>query len=178
MPRTGRVVEAREGSATISTNMRGVCEGCSEAGSCSPGSSLIRDKSEIVQASDGVGVREGDVVEFELPEGQELRVSLLIWAVPLAGLVGGVALGAVLAPALGVPQDPAAAIGALVGLAVAFALLRVIDRRSRGDQRLVPRVTRVLRSAGTCGAGGNRPRPESGQAQPQGGDPSHRATPG
>jgi sigma-E factor negative regulatory protein RseC len=151
MPRTGYVLSVDSSQATISTKKRGVCDSCSEAGNCGMDTELIKEQPEIVVAENPLGARVGDFVDFDLPDGQELRVSLLIWIVPLIGMVIGVAGGAVLADSLPVSQDLAAVLGAAVGLLAAFGVLRIVDRRAEGDERLTHRVTRVVTPVASCG---------------------------
>ena len=51
-------------------------------------------------------------VEFDLPGHSELKISLVLWAVPLLGLVAGAAAGAGLHPLLPVGRDLATLLGA------------------------------------------------------------------
>ena len=151
MPRTGLVLSVDGGSATISTMKRGVCEDCAESGSCNTNISIIKEKPEIVVVENPLGARPGDLVDFDLPDGQELRVSLLVWIVPLVGMLAGVAAGALLSEQLPVSQDTAAVVGAVLGLLGAFGVLRIIDRRAETDDRLVLTITRVVTTGDSCG---------------------------
>ncbi len=151
MPRTGLVLSVDGSRATISTMKRGVCEDCAEAGACNANVSIIKEKPEVVVADNTLGARAGEMVDFDLPEGQELRVSLLVWVVPLIGMVIGVAVGAFASESLPVSQDVGAVVGAALGLLAAFGVLRVIDRRSETDERLTLRIIRVVQVDSSCG---------------------------
>ncbi len=150
MPRTGLVLSVDGSHATISTMKRGVCESCSESGACNANVSIIKEKPEVVVADNTLGARPGEMVDFDLPDGQELRVSLLVWIVPLVGMLAGVAAGALLAERLPVSQDAAAVLGATLGLLAAFGVLRIIDRRAETDERLTLKVTRVVSTNESC----------------------------
>ena len=152
MPRTGLVLSVDGSHATISTMKRGVCESCAESGACNANVSIIKEKPEIVVADNTLGARPGELVDFDLPNGQELRVSLLVWIVPLIGMLAGVAVGALLSEPLPISQDAAAVIGAGLGLLAAFGVLKIIDRRSETDERLTLTVTRVVTTIDSCAA--------------------------
>ena len=86
----------------------------------------------------------GDLVEFELSGHTELKVSLIVWAVPLAGLILGAVAGAGFYETIGLDRDPATLLGALLGLAVAFLAVLAFERRAKGDERLLPHILKVV----------------------------------
>lgn len=104
-----------------------------------------QNSPEIVTAENIAGAKPGDTVELDLSGHMELKLSLLVWAVPIAGLIAGAILGVRLHAPLGVGEDPAAMVGALVGFVASYGLLKAVDRRSADDPRLVPHVVRVVR---------------------------------
>ena len=100
------------------------CEGCGARALCH----ATADDSREIEAEDLLGCATGDRVRVEVPGGQVLRMSLLIYGLPLVLLLVGVGLGAVLLPA-GPWRDPGSFLLA-VGLAVgAFPVARLLARR-------------------------------------------------
>jgi positive regulator of sigma E activity len=87
-------------------------------------------------------------VEFDLAGHAELRISLLLWVVPLIGLIAGAIAGANLHGAISLGRDAATLVGAVLGSALAFGPVVLLDRRSRGSPELVPVVRKVLMSCG------------------------------
>jgi sigma-E factor negative regulatory protein RseC len=144
MPRIGYVLETAAGTARIVTTRRGICAGCSERSSCSFENALGKDVPEEVTARNPVGAKPGDTVEFDLPGHTELKVSLLVWVVPLAGMIAGAVAGANLHRWLSLGRDPATLLGAVAGSALAFAGVILCDRRASRDERLVPSVLKVV----------------------------------
>ena len=136
----GVVVAARGTWAEVETSRRAACSGCAEARSC--GVSGANESREIVAVRNGVGAVPGDTVELDLPASAALRLSFLVWVVPLLGLVGGAVVGAT--GSWGVDPDAATLVGALGGAALAYALLRRIDRRAATDRTLTPFIARVV----------------------------------
>jgi sigma-E factor negative regulatory protein RseC len=139
--------------AEVSTSRRGACSACSEAAVCGVGDAERCD--DVVSVRNGIGARVGDTVELDLPGNAVLRLSLLVWIVPLAGLLLGAAAGTMFAAGAGMrgptAGDGVALLGALAGTVAAFAVLRAVDRRHGGDPSLTPLITRVVDHAGPGG---------------------------
>jgi sigma-E factor negative regulatory protein RseC len=148
----GFVIETTGDRARISTSRRGVCDGCGDKSRCAFDQALGQDKPEEVLALNTVSARPGDLVEFDLLGHTELKVSLIVWAVPLAGLILGAVAGAGFCETIGLDRDPATLLGALLGLAVAFLAVLAFERRAKGDERLLPHILKVVNPS-SCPAG-------------------------
>jgi sigma-E factor negative regulatory protein RseC len=141
MTRLGYVVKTHGDRAVISTSRRGVCDGCSEKSSCAFDKALGKDEPVEVEAVNTARALPGDFVEFDLEGHTELKVSLLVWVVPLLGIIAGAVLGTACSDA----GDIATLIGAAVGFILAFAIVIFVDRRSRDDPRLTPHILKVIK---------------------------------
>jgi sigma-E factor negative regulatory protein RseC len=147
---TGVVIAIQGSRAEVSTSRRGACAGCAEASTCDLG--MHEGRTEIVAVENPVGARPGDTVELDLPGNAALKLSVLVWVLPLLGLVGGALIGATLSSDLGLGEDGGTLLGALTGAALVFTALRRFDRRAGNDQRLTPYIARVVRhGAGRAG---------------------------
>ncbi len=100
------------------------CEGCGASGICH---ATADDRREI-EADDPLRCAAGDRVRVEVPGGQVLRMSFLIYGLPLLLLLAGVGLGTVLIPA-GPWRDPGSFLLAVGLAATAFPVARLIARR-------------------------------------------------
>ncbi|HMB69380.1 MAG TPA: SoxR reducing system RseC family protein [bacterium] len=132
---TGIVLSVEDGRADVSTSRSGACAGCSDVAAC--GLSDAVSCTQVVTVRNPVGARPGDSVELALPESAALRLSLLVWVVPFAGMV----VGAVAGSAAG---DGGTLLGALAGAGGAFAGLHRVDRRLAASRRLTPFIARVM----------------------------------
>ena len=145
MARTGLVISTHGTRAQVMTNRRGPCADCAEEGACALTiGGQPATTPDLVEANNPIRARPGDTVELDLVGHTELRVSLLVWIVPLVGLIAGAIAGAALHDTLSLGQDPAAMLGATLGIFGAYALLMAIDRRSKHDQRLVPEIQKIV----------------------------------
>jgi sigma-E factor negative regulatory protein RseC len=147
MPRAGFVIETTGDMARVSTSRRGVCDGCGDRSRCAFDQALGQGKPEEIVAKNTVHARPGDLVEFDLVGHTELKVSLLVWVVPLAGLITGAAAGAYYHETLLLDRDLATLLGALAGCALAFLLVFAFERRAKKDPRLTPRILKVVNSS-------------------------------
>ncbi len=152
MPRIGIVIETTGRSARVSAPRRGVCDGCADRSSCSFENALGEDKPEMVEVRNPVGAQPGQTVEFDLPGHTELGVSLLVWVVPLIGLVAGAAFFATLHERLSLGEDVATLLGAGVGFAAAFLPVVLLDRLAAGKSRYVPSILKVVSPSSCSGS--------------------------
>ena len=148
MARVGTVLEVRGEHALIEAARRGVCEGCADQQSCAVDALGTSEHTESVLARNPVAAGPGDVVEFDLDGHAELRISLVVWVVPLAGLIAGAIGGANLHAVISLGRDVGTLLGAVLGGALAFGAVVLIDRRLRDSPGLVPVVRKVLTPCG------------------------------
>ena len=148
MSRVGTVLEVRGEHALIEAARRGVCESCADQQSCAVDALGSSNHTENVLARNPVAAGPGDVVEFDLAGHAELRISLLVWAVPLVGLIAGAIGGANLHAAISLGRDVGTLLGAVLGGALAFGVVVLVDRRWRGSPDLVPVVRKVIAPCG------------------------------
>jgi sigma-E factor negative regulatory protein RseC len=149
MSRTGTVLNTSGDHALIATNRRGICDGCTDRSKCSfddPFTNATEEALETITALNPVHAQPHDHVEFDLPGHTELSLSALVWVVPLLGLIIGAFLGANAHQLLSIDRDSATLLGLVSGAAVAYAVLRRIDRKAAGDERLTPVIQKILSS--------------------------------
>lgn len=147
MSRYGIIIDTDAGRARVSAAPRGPCGECTGQGACALHIGGTGGNPEVVTADNRLGARPGDTVELELPGRMELKLSLLIWVVPLVGLIGGAVAGTLLAGRLAADEDVTALAGSVLGFLLSFVFLRRVDRKAAGGAQLVPRVARVVARA-------------------------------
>lgn len=150
------VIRTDNDRAEVDATLGGPCGECEEKGACALHLGGSTTQTLRVTVENRIGARPGDLVEIELRGHTELKLSLLVWVVPLLGLVLGAVAGVALLASSGLSQDLSALIGAVVGFVAAFSLLRKVDARLAGDESLVPRIRRVLE---TCSHPALQPEP-------------------
>lgn len=144
MTRVGTVQETKGKYAVISSSRRGICEGCSEKSSCSFDNALGKSVPELVTVINSVQAKPGDQVEFDLTGHTELKVSLIVWAVPLIGLVLGATTGSFYHGLLGLTKNSGTLIGLIMGLAFGFAGIVAYERLLVNKEDTLPVLLKVV----------------------------------
>lgn len=123
------VVETHEGYALVRASQASGCEQCAGKGcGSSKLSQLFCSKPRLFQADNQINASIGDQVIISIADGAVLRGIGLVYMLPLLLSLGGAVVGNSLALQTG-QRDGDAAIGALLGLTIGFALARWISSR-------------------------------------------------
>jgi len=122
MLETGKIIEAKGNRVKISLPLK---EGCSACGKCTLGRG---GKYMFLEAENSVGARIGDEVMVEIPERDPLIAALLLFGIPLLGLLIGGGAGYMLFLSCG--GDPNAG-GGLIGLITMAGVFIILRRRER-----------------------------------------------
>ena len=161
-----RVVQVSDGIAEIVTRRQTACGACDARSGC--GTSLIAawfpERHLTLHLRNSVNARAGDEVIVGLDEAMLQRGSLLLYALPLAGLLLGAVVGERLFGALGLSAELGAVASGLMGLIAALAYVRVSTSgpRGRGDSGV--RLLRVVHRKPSIAVGDLQP-PPVGHAQ-------------
>lgn len=147
MARVGHVIEKQGEFAIISTSRRGVCEGCGDKANCSFDPALGGDKPEVVTVRDPIGTRLGDMVEFDLVGRMELKVSMIVWILPLIGLIAGALFGSQVYATISLSRDIGTLFGAIGGFILVFLGVMGYERLYLKKGTLTPVVQKKIASA-------------------------------
>jgi len=144
---TGRVVAHDADALWVETIRRSTCGTCSANKAC--GHSLINSisdgKRSLIRVLPGrhslAECSIDDQVRISIPEEVILRGSFIAYMMPLLAMLAGALLGVQL---LTINQDAAAALGAVMGLGIGFALLRWHALAHKQDASYQPVLLEVL----------------------------------
>jgi|SRR5690554_6001648 positive regulator of sigma E activity len=132
------VVSVQDRSVTVEVKRKDACSTCGRCGGhLAPGRDVM-----VVEAVKTGNPKPGDLVVLELPDEDYLRLSFLVYMLPLLCLGLGYALGWLLGRFLGNPSVWGAVFAA-GGMVACFAWLRSYDAASRKTGKYMP-VARPL----------------------------------
>lgn len=120
-------VVAREGDHVwVEARRQSTCNGCAARSGCGTGAlgGWLPGAVTRLRVPDPLGVRPGERVVIGVPEGAVLRGSLLVYLVPLLGLLGGALMGEQLGAFLSHTGDALALAGGAAGLLLGFVYAR------------------------------------------------------
>lgn len=148
-----RVLRVADGVAWVQCESQAGCARCAAGEGCGAGlfSRLLRGRlQELPVRLPGNLEREpfsGEWVLIGLSTAAVQNASLLMYGLPLAGLLGGAVAGS-----LGAGNDLFALLGALAGMTAGFVLARWRAAHVAGDGSLQPVMLRILRPEEPCPA--------------------------
>lgn len=90
-----------------------------------------------VEIENSLHAKEGDVVVIELHGKSVFKASLIVYGIPLIGLIAGAALGSTVG-------DLYAALGAVLFAAGSFFILRALEPRFSRMKEFKPRMVEIL----------------------------------
>ncbi len=137
----GEVVKVLNHTVDVRVENQNKCGSCGAKSSCHEGeSSQIKEK--IITALDPLGLRVGQKVKINLESKNLVKASILIYALPLFGLLFGAIIGSYYARTNGYNgnADLYSVIGATFGLGIAILGLRKYSKRLENSNKYYPIV--------------------------------------
>lgn len=128
-----KVVELADGGVWVEAVQRSACNSCNAKSGCGQHSLSKLGKPMRLWVPGGEGLQEGQDVVLSMPDGGLALSALLMYGLPLLGLIAGATAGQQ-------GGDVAGAVGAVAGLAGGFFAARLISARfqQRWQPKLLP----------------------------------------
>lgn len=140
------VIEKVSGlKAMVRIEKTSACATCESRDACDVGS----DKNMVVEVANDLGAGEGDHVEISVSSGSFLKLSILVYFLPVVALVAGALAGGEFAAPLHLQPTLTSIVGGCLSMAVTFYALKRLDRSSRARRKFQPRMTRILYRGGS-----------------------------
>jgi len=109
---------------------------CSKCGVCRPG---VETGRLIIEAQNSLGAKVDDLVEFELPTGQFIRDSIMVFIIPLVALFVGYMVGVQV-----VSSEIAGIILALIFFVAGIFAVRWYDKNVVTRAQLRATITKII----------------------------------
>jgi sigma-E factor negative regulatory protein RseC len=98
----------------------------------------------FIEVNNHLQAKTGDHVEIKMPTGSFLKLSLLVYILPIVSLIAGAYFGTEISAYLHFDSAPVSIAGGAMAMIVAFTVLRMIDRSAQSTEKYQPRMTRIL----------------------------------
>ena len=130
--------------ATVQIQKSSACSSCESRDSCD----VHGGKPMEIEVENHLRAMEGDQVEVSIPSGTFLMLSLYVYFIPVAALMGGAYFGGtLLAPVMGLNATACSIVIGFLAMGVAFFLLKCVDKTSGADRKYRPKMTRIIKSS-------------------------------
>ena len=140
----GIVEEIRGRKALVRIQKSAACAGCPTRDSCEVGS----DRPMRIEVANDPGARVGDRVEISMPAATLMKLSLMVYFLPVVALVAGAVTGNALAGYLHADPTAASVAGGGLAMAMTYFVLKWMDRGAGVRETYRPRMTRVFHGSG------------------------------
>jgi sigma-E factor negative regulatory protein RseC len=129
----GIVKEAYHGIATIVISNSDQCEECTAKVYCKPGSANERS----LTAKDPFGVKMGDKVRVSIRGNQILKVSFLVYGIPLLLILAGLFVGMQFFQS---NKEILSSLSALILVSIYISIILLIDKKRKHETRTYPEI--------------------------------------
>jgi sigma-E factor negative regulatory protein RseC len=137
------IIENVHGSkATIQLKRSAACAHCESHGTCE----VADEKNMHVVLTNELHARAGDRVEIGLPSHSLLKLSLVVYFLPVVALVVGAGLGNAWGPFFQATPTSGAIVGGGVGLLGTYFLMKWVNHGAKKRMEYRPRMTRIIRT--------------------------------
>jgi sigma-E factor negative regulatory protein RseC len=141
---TARVIAIEDGQLLLEAQTTTACSACEAKQGCGTSvlSKWVGRKFTRFQVPNTVNARVGDEVVVGLAEEAMLKGSVLVYLLPLLGMIGFALLAEVLISAEAGSRDLLVLVAAIVGFALTLAIARRLLASGSNRRRLTPVVLR------------------------------------
>jgi sigma-E factor negative regulatory protein RseC len=138
--------------ALVRIQKSSACATCEARAACH----VHNEREMLVEVTNDLHAKVGDYVEISVPARSLLRISLLVYLLPVLALIAGAYTGSAWADTFHIPSTLASIIGGGLAVGISFWVLKRVDRSARNNAEYYPRMRRILLSADTPQPGDSR----------------------
>lgn len=141
----GIVVNVSDGGwAEVLTDRMDACVDCLSAKSCHSSCKSVRMTTQV---RNDAGASVGDTVAVYIRKGSVLQNAAILYLIPVAFLMAGALIGAVLGPAFKVDESASALLFAILSVGSSFVMIRRFSQRISNRSRRLPRIDHIVARA-------------------------------
>ncbi len=139
----GRIVAVEGDYAWVETRIKTTCNSCAVQSGCGTSvlSKVLGRKLFRTRIANALGARQGDDVMIAIPEDTLVRASLVVYLLPLAGLVIGAVAARILLPG---SHEVMSIMAGVTGFAGGLLAAKTMIKRGEMEQTAVPEMVRIL----------------------------------
>ena len=128
--------------AVVRVKKSSACAQCGSRESCG-----ISDRDMRVEVQNSLDAIEGDLVEISVHQGALLKISFLVYLLPVLAFILGAFTGLYLSTVFNTDQSKTAIATGAIFLAVSFLGLKVYERSGSRNADYLPRMTRIINNS-------------------------------
>ena len=139
----GIIEQISHSNAVVRIQKSSACAHCESRGACQ----VSEGKAMLIEVTNDLQAKVKDHVEISMPEGSLLKLSLLVYFIPILALIAGALGGSVLAQFFNLQPTLAPIICGGFAMGITFCVLKKLDRSAHARRNYQPHMTKILFSA-------------------------------
>ena len=145
----GVIEKTFEEKAQVRVQKSSACAGCGSRDACH----VMGDKEMLIEVTNELHAGVGDYVELSVPAKSLMKLSLMVYLLPVVALIIGAYFGGLWAGFFNISSTVASILGGCIAMGITFFGLKWFDSTVERRDQYHPRVTRILMNAGSPGTG-------------------------
>ena len=129
--------------AMVSVQPSSACATCDSRDACD----VLSDRDILIEVANDIDAKIDDLVEISVSTHSLLKLSLLIYLLPVAALIVGACAGGTWARFFHMQSGLASILGGVFAMCITFLVLKRLNRAAESKGEYSPRMTRILVSA-------------------------------
>ena len=139
----GIIEKISHSNAVVRIQKSSACAHCESRGACQ----VSEGNAMLIEVTNDLQAKVNDHVEISVPEGSLLKLSFLVYFVPILALVAGALGGSVLAQSFNLQPTLVPIVCGGFAMGIAFCVLKWVDRGAQARRNYQPRMTKIMFSA-------------------------------
>ena len=141
MPTEKGIIEKTDkGRAFVRVQKNSACAHCESRGMCQ----VDNEREMVVEVDNSLGGGPGDQVEIMVPTGSFMKISLMVYMLPVLAFMFGAFMGDNLGGKLSLNPSLAAILGGTGFMVICFYTLKRLDKVIGDKKKYIPRLTRII----------------------------------
>jgi sigma-E factor negative regulatory protein RseC len=126
--------------ALVRIQKNSACTSCESRGACR----ALSDKEMLIEVPNDLQAQVGDHVEIYVHEGSLLKLSLLVYLLPVGALILGASIGGIWAQSFRAGATLAPMLCGFFAMGATFYALKRLDRAAQAKGKYQPRMKKIL----------------------------------
>lgn len=136
----GTVKEIKNRKAVVRVEKSSACAHCGSRSECD----ILSGREMLIEVVNDLEAKEGDYVELSVPAGSLLKLSLMVYFLPVVALIVGAVVGNDAAKTFGLDSTLASIICGGLSMVITFFALRMFGKGDKAKNKYYPRMTRII----------------------------------
>ena len=126
--------------ALVRIQKSSACASCESRGACRS----LSDKEMLIEVANDLQANVGDQVEISVPAGSLLKLSVLVYLLPVGALIFGAYAGGIWAQSFRAESTSVAIFCGFLAMGACFYILKRLDRAAQAKCEYQPQMRRIL----------------------------------